>query len=291
MTGLFDMNFSKLQIPDKLKLNAEDDSNLSPLSKWAYLLMLRIIYLLIIGYNMVHAAYRIAVFKKFSYNYRGVRSPDQISTDIASLPKIPRHIAAMLKVDLAKNGIDKTFSNIGDLAYWTMSAGSSVLTIYEHDGVLKRLGEKEIMRRLSDKLTNYYGNEIPSLKIKIAPFFGVKETSMNENFDLTVFFVDESDGRPATVELTREYAREVIEKRLSAKDITVEKVHHDMMSEVFDEPDIVIVFGPRLELDGFPPWQMRLAEIFNLPNINEISYPVFLRALESYAGCKINLGS
>lgn len=30
---------------------------------------------------------------------------------------------------------------------------------------------------------------------------------------------------------------------------------------IVSEPDLVIIFGPKLDLDGFPPWHVRLSEI------------------------------
>jgi len=31
------------------------------------------------------------------------------------------------------------------------------------------------------------------------------------------------------------------------------------------EPDLLILFSPRVDFQGFPPWQIRLTEILYLP--------------------------
>ena len=58
-----------------------------------------------------------------------------------------------------------------------------------------------------------------------------------------------------------------------------------------DEPDLLILFGPRVVLEGYPPWQVRLTEISHLPDHNEgVSYSVFSRALLKYSGAQMRFG-
>ena len=65
------------------------------------------------------------------------------------------------------------------------------------------------------------------------------------------------------------------------------------------EPDLVIVFGPIVKLDGYPPWQIRLSEIYCVGDSGgdvsgsgstRVEYQAFLRALWKYAGAKFNFG-
>lgn len=68
------------------------------------------------------------------------------------------------------------------------------------------------------------------------------------------------------------------------------------------EPDLLILFSPRVYLQGFPPWQIRLTEILyvlsikdsvnlsHLPDNTNFSYSVFLRALQMYERAEMRLG-
>jgi dehydrodolichyl diphosphate syntase complex subunit NUS1 len=64
----------------------------------------------------------------------------------------------------------------------------------------------------------------------------------------------------------------------------------EMRSLVSEEPDLLVLFTPHVQLQGFPPWQIRLTEIYHYPMNDEVSYVVFYKALESFANCKINVG-
>ncbi|KAF5098510.1 hypothetical protein D0Z00_002032 [Geotrichum galactomycetum] len=227
-----------------------------------------------------------------AFNYKGVRTPELIVKDISSLPKLPRHIAAILKLNQKKksDSLDDLLVKSSDLAYWAISSGASVLTIYERNGVLKALDPTDFKRRINKKLEQYYGSDMPVIKVNIPPL----ENSVNNGGESGVFVINlisQEDGRGSLVKLTRELSSRVTEKKLETKEITIPFVDAELTHNEFEEPDLLYVFGRRLDLDGFPPWQIRLSEIFNLEHIDEVSYPLFLRGLESYAGCKINLGS
>ncbi|CRK25044.1 hypothetical protein BN1708_014117 [Verticillium longisporum] len=59
---------------------------------------------------------------------------------------------------------------------------------------------------------------------------------------------------------------------------------------IMPEPDLLILFGPHVELDGYPPWPIRLTEIFCLPDNQEVGYQVFLRALRNFANAQFRKG-
>jgi dehydrodolichyl diphosphate syntase complex subunit NUS1 len=66
------------------------------------------------------------------------------------------------------------------------------------------------------------------------------------------------------------------------------------------EPDLLIIFGPHVKLDGYPPWQVRLTEIFCTGDKTSsiaagsdgeaVEYQGFLRALWRYARASFRLG-
>lgn len=64
------------------------------------------------------------------------------------------------------------------------------------------------------------------------------------------------------------------------------------------EPDLILVFGPIVKLDGYPPWQMRLTEIFctgdkssSITGDGEtVEYQRFLKGLWRFAGAEMRFG-
>lgn len=256
-----------------------------------FLLALTISYTLMAIYRVVLLYFHRAQFTWNKISYHQNRAPDLIGKDVASLPKIPRHVAAILKLDENKNGGGLTglLDQTSALAAWCMGAEIPCLTIYERHGVLKALDPEEFKRRISKKLQPYFGTTaLPSMSVKIPPV--TAPFAPAEIADLAITLISEEDGRQSLVDLTRTLSSLALLKKIDPKDITIESIDTELKQTGADEPDLVIVFGPTLDLDGFPPWQMRLSEIFHLADNTEVSYPVFLQGLESYAGCKINVG-
>lgn len=79
-------------------------------------------------------------------------------------------------------------------------------------------------------------------------------------------------------------------KKLFPNDITRELVDAEVTESVMAEPDLLVLFGPSVELQGYPPWQVRLTEIFHCQDNTGVGYQVFLRALHSYAKAQMRLG-
>lgn len=64
------------------------------------------------------------------------------------------------------------------------------------------------------------------------------------------------------------------------------------------EPDLLLVFGPFLKLDGYPPWHIRLTEMYCTGARNDggagygeaVEYQGFLRGLWHFAGAQMRFG-
>lgn len=62
------------------------------------------------------------------------------------------------------------------------------------------------------------------------------------------------------------------------------------------EPDLLLVFGPRVKLDGYPPWQVRLTEICCTGEksgdgeAGGVEYQRFLKGLWRFAGAEMRFG-
>ena len=79
-------------------------------------------------------------------------------------------------------------------------------------------------------------------------------------------------------------------KKLSPNDISQDLIDAEISESVMSEPDILVLFGPAIELQGYPPWQARLTEIFHVQGNTGVGYQVFLRALHSYANAQLKFG-
>lgn len=78
--------------------------------------------------------------------------------------------------------------------------------------------------------------------------------------------------------------------KLAPADISADLVDAELSESVMSEPDVLIVFGPKAELSGYPPWQIRLTEIFHVNDNHGVGYQVFLRALYNYADTQMRFG-
>lgn len=117
------------------------------------------------------------------------------------------------------------------------------------------------------------------------------------------------------VDLTKTLAEMSQNGKLSYEDITPELVDAEV-SEIISqpiqpdssadrvpaiikpEPDLLLVFAPYLKLDGYPPWQIRLTEMYctgdrshGLTGDGEaVEYQGFMRGLWHYAGAQMRFG-
>ena len=154
---------------------------------------------------------------------------------------------------------------------------------------------------------------------------GVRQST---NLHLSLLLLSESDGKETLVDLTRTLAEMAQAHKLRPKDITVDLVDAEISSSTAvpspipfpshanghtktngitnhddtlpPEPDLLIVFAPYIKLDGYPPWQIRLTEIFCVGDSGgdvsgrsrtRVEYQGFLRALWNYAGAEFRFGS
>ena len=63
------------------------------------------------------------------------------------------------------------------------------------------------------------------------------------------------------MDLTKTLAVMAQQQKISPNDISAELVDVEISESIMSEPDLLILFGPRVLLEGYPPWQVRLTEI------------------------------
>jgi dehydrodolichyl diphosphate syntase complex subunit NUS1 len=144
---------------------------------------------------------------------------------------------------------------------------------------------------VSQKFTFYFGPEHPSLTVT-SPHKEDFPTTLGESpkSHLRLHLISQQDGRESMVDLTRTLAEMSQKGKLSPRDISMELIDAELSEGIMAEPDLLITFGPYLELSGYPPWQIRLTEIFCLQDNERVGYQVFLKALQHYGGAQMRRG-
>ncbi|EAS36970.1 ditrans,polycis-polyprenyl diphosphate synthase [Coccidioides immitis RS] len=150
---------------------------------------------------------------------------------------------------------------------------------------------------------------------------------------VTVLLLSSTDGRETLVDLTKTLAEMAQNGKISPQDISTKlidaelsdmlttptspppegaepessdtdetTVERDQLSNgpvMKAEPDLLLIFGPYVRLDGYPPWQIRLTEIFctgdNSSSImgdsgEAVEYQRFLQGLWRFAKAEFRFG-
>ena len=155
---------------------------------------------------------------------------------------------------------------------------------------------------------------------------------------LTLLLLSAADGRETLVDLTKTLAEMSQNGKLSPDDISTELIdaeiseitsppsepsspalaavdapsqagnsatapaesdpYHHHARTVSPEPDLLLIFGPIVKLDGYPPWQVRLTEIFctgdkssSISGRREaVEYQRFLKGLWRFARAEMRFG-
>ena len=107
---------------------------------------------------------------------------------------------------------------------------------------------------------------------------------------LSILLLSAEDGRDSLVDLTKTLAEMSQRSKISPSDISQDLIDAEITESVMGEPDLLVLFGPTVEFAGYPPWQIRLTEIFHVQDNHGVGYQVFLRALYNYANAQMRFG-
>lgn len=80
---------------------------------------------------------------------------------------------------------------------------------------------------------------------------------------LSILLLCEGDGRATLVDLTKTLTEMSQRNKLSADDISLDLIDTETSESVITEPDLLVLFAPYVKLQGYPPWQVRLTEIYH----------------------------
>ncbi|CCX31955.1 Decaprenyl diphosphate synthase-like protein [Pyronema domesticum] len=246
-------------------------------------------------YLKLRWAYNNIMNRVYSVLYYHHRTPQLIEKDVKPLKeggKFPQHVSVILEME-GMDGIDRLVDEVAEISCWCAAAGIPRLSVYERTGVLKSYIATS-HRAIAQQLRLYYGRSRPTLRVH-APHSrsfinGDQPTDEAEQIDLEVMFISEEDGRESLVDLTKTLCDMAQRGKLSSDDVSVELVDAEVKETSMDEPDLLILFSPNITLRGYPPWQLRLTEIYNVQDNDGVGYQVFLRALHRFARAEMRFG-
>ncbi|RAH71047.1 ditrans,polycis-polyprenyl diphosphate synthase [Aspergillus aculeatinus CBS 121060] len=274
-------------------------------------------------------SYHATVDRICAVIYYHHRTPELIRKDVKGLKRLPEHLSVILSLRKEDDALSVLMDEVAELAAWSVSAGIPVLSVYEKSGALKSC-IPILHQAITNKMCSYYGSPIQQPRLRLfAPHHPVFDqlpqdvASDCKNGSLTVLLLSATDGRETFVDLTKTLAEMSQSGKLSPEDITLELVDAEISeittqptrpssptsndnnkaSDQFrfvakPEPDLLLVFGAFLKLDGYPPWHVRLTEMFctggrsSGTNTSEeaVEYHGFLRGLWHYAGAQMRFG-
>ncbi|EMR70569.1 hypothetical protein UCREL1_2392 [Eutypa lata UCREL1] len=252
-------------------------------------------------YVFVHAIF--SVYIRFRIAYRAVydrvlsilnyhhNTPDYVRRDVSNLPRLPKHVSVILTLEdggRAGDALEKLVSEVAEIAAWCASAGIHQYSVYEKTGVLKRY-MPQTHRVISHKLKGWFGtHHAPAVALHARGAEPVQPSSRQA--DLNVLLISAEDGREAMVDLTKVFAHMAQRDKISTADITIDLIDNELNEAVMPEPDLLLSFEPFVDLQGYPPWPIRLTEIFASPDNQGVNYQVFLRGLRKYSEATFKLG-
>ncbi|MCJ1462899.1 hypothetical protein MMC07_001503 [Pseudocyphellaria aurata] len=283
-------------------------SRSSPQSPWriralikqqVHFLVFTIIHTLFSLYIRLRQTYHALIDRVFTILYYHHRAPELIQQDVRGLTRIPEHLSVILELkgeERGSTGLERLIDEVAEISAWCACVGIPMLSVFESTGILKKY-LSTTHRTVSSKLHAYFGRRIPALQTR-APHGpallnggGVENAGSCLGQDhISILLLSSEDGRSTLVDLTKTLAEMSQRHKLSPDDISRELIDAEITESVMGEPDLLVLFGPNVGLQGYPPWQVRLTEIFHVQDNSGVGYQVFLRALHRYAKAQMRFG-
>ena len=157
-------------------------------------------------------------------------------------------------------------------------------------GILKKHMPR-VYEATVQRLAFYFGGKHPTLSVTSPHRDELSSGRLDgSGRHLKLHLISEQDGRDSMVDLTRTLAEMSQKGKLSPVDISTELIDAELSEGIMPEPELLILFSPYVDLEGYPPWQIRLTEIFCLQDNEAFGYQVFVKALRRYSNAQFRRG-
>ncbi|KAI9722699.1 MAG: hypothetical protein M1812_001630 [Candelaria pacifica] len=237
-----------------------------------HILIFTVIHTLFSIYIRLRQAYHAVVDRIFAILYYHHRTPELIRKDVKALSRLPDHLSVILELKEEEKGgpgLEGLVDELAEISAWCTCVGIPFLSVYEKSGILKSY-IPTTHRRISKKLHSYFGRNRPTLQMRaphMSSFLNGDTTPSPTSISpvlpghLSVLLLSSDDGRSTLVDLTKTLTEMSQRGKLFPSDVSVELIDAEISESVMGEPDLLLLFGPEVELAGYPPWQLRLTEI------------------------------
>lgn len=240
--------------------------------------------------------WNIICYQASSVLYYHHGTPQYIQKDVMGLQRKPKHLSAVLKLGdhpKGKADLERLIDQTAELATWCACAEIPMLSVYEKTGILKKHMPR-VYEAVVQKFAFYFGEHHPNLSLTSPhkeEMSSINASAHPEVGQLKLHLISYQDGRESVVDLTKTLAQMSQKGKLSPRDISMDLVDAELSEGIMPEPDLLLLFGPYVELSGYPPWQIRLTEIFCLPDNETFGYQVFVKALRNYSKAQFRVGT
>ncbi|KAL9027113.1 MAG: hypothetical protein Q9196_004322 [Gyalolechia fulgens] len=313
-TQIYRKNVDKLSIPEREKLLTPYLPPKSPqtskppksqpirmfLKTQLHVLIFTIMHTVFSCYIRFRQAYHVVLDRIFAVLYYHHRAPELIRQDIRGLDRIPQHLSVILELrdeEQGLAGLEKLLDDVAEISAWCAGVGIPMLSVYEKTGLSSALRDhlQRTHRTVSSKLHAYFGRRAPSLQIRaphVPSFLNGDESHSvpSSTGQLSILLLSAEDGRSTLVDLTKTLTEMSQRNKISPSDISIDLIDAEISESVMTEPDLLILFGPFVKLQGYPPWPIRLTEIYHSQDNCGVGYQVFLRALHNFAKAQMKFG-
>ncbi|KAL4811082.1 Decaprenyl diphosphate synthase-like protein [Aspergillus unguis] len=219
---------------------------------------------------------------------------DQLKHDFNGLlpQKRPKHLGVVLPQgsplpfnEAVRKGI---VDDIANLASWSIRSDIWTLTIYNSQEIPTD-AHCEILSCINSKLQSL--EKPPRVTLSTSrSSLARQEPASEQNRCLQLRLLDQSDGRSAITNLADSLKEQKEQNLISDEALTTEIIADRLNALYGSAPDLIIVFGSYTQLHGYPPWQLRYAEIKTFSANPELRCLHFVQALHQFAKVEMRHG-
>lgn len=157
----------------------------------------------------------------------------------------------------------------------------------------------EVYRAIGQNLKSYFGKQHPTLTLCAPHARSISAPPPPPLADadgetaaahLLVRLVSHEDGRDSLVDLTKTLADMAQKHKIDPIDIEQNLIDIEMKESVMEESELLIIFGPFVEFQGYPPWHLHKTEVFHVPDNEGVGYQVFYSGLCTFAEAQMRWG-
>ncbi|KAG0311293.1 hypothetical protein BGZ97_011944 [Linnemannia gamsii] len=232
------------------------------------------------------------------------------------LAKKPTHLAVITqKSGITLTGeVDETEENewharVAQLAQWSSAVGIKTLSIMRN-APLDPEDLEALQDRIDHTMKDFYKEEkrVPIALVRtLCPVEESLSLVFKKNnsqatiqrdlrlhggraFDLDIVILSPEDGHDRLAGNVRLLGEAALRQQISSEQITTSFLDTQLSAEL-TEPELLIILKDDLDLSSYPPWHIRLTEIYHHPDQAVIPvYTMFLQALHRFAKCDQRFG-